>query len=88
MITQLFIIVVLGIINTVFSFLPIVNTLPTIGGYDLDTALVGGVAQFHTYIQAFWYIGDVFTGYLILLVYFGAKMLLKLLLGSRAPGRH
>lgn len=77
-----------AVINTVFSWLPVVTSLPTIGGFNLDAALVTGMGQFWTYANAFWYVSDVFVGFTILLTYYGIKLVLKLILGHRAPGGH
>lgn len=75
-------------IGAIFSRLPTVYTLPTIGGYNIDGALVTGMGAFHTFITAFWPIQDMFYGFLALLTYYAIKMLVKAFLGHRAPGIH
>ena len=71
-----------------FSFLPTVTALPTVNGTNLDTMLVDMVGYFNNFIQSFWMIGDVWYGALFLLSYYVLKMVLKLLLGARAPAQH
>lgn len=88
MIVNFFITIIVSAINIVFSWLPQVSTLPTINGFDLDTALSSGMGYFFTFTNAFWYVSDVFAGFLILMSYYGIKMLLKLIFGHRAPGAH
>jgi amino acid transporter len=88
MITSIFIGIIVSLISTVFSMLPTVTTLPTIAGYDVDGALVTGMGEFTHFIQDVWPIYDVFLGFLVLMGYFGIKMLLKAVLGSRAPGSY
>lgn len=85
MIINLLINLVVLILGSVFSMLPQVTTLPTIGGYDIDSALVTGVAQLHVFYTSFWPIQDMFLGFVALMAYYGIKMLAKLLLGHRAP---
>lgn len=77
-----------AILDLAFSNLPQVSVLPTVNGVDLDTTLQQAVAYFHTITQTMWYLGDVWTGALILLGYYSLKMLLRFVLGNRAPGQH
>ena len=86
MIINLLINLVALIAASMFSWLPVVTTLPTIVGFDIDTTLVQGVGWLKTFTAAAWPLQIVFQGLLALLVYYGAKMGLKLILGSRAPG--
>lgn len=79
---------VVTIFGIIFEGLPKVTTLPTINGFDIDTALINGVGDLNVVFGTFWYLKDVFIGGLIILTYFGIKMLLKTVLGSRAPGLH
>lgn len=88
MIVNFFIVILVTVVNVIFSWLPIVTLLPTINGFDIDTAFVNGMGQFYTFSSAFWYVRDVFVGFLALLVYYGIKMVLKIILGHRAPGSH
>lgn len=74
--------------GAIFTVLPSATKLPTIGGYDIDGALVTGMGAFHTFVAAFWPIQDMFYGALAIFAYFGIKMLARLLLGHRAPGVH
>lgn len=88
MLVNLLLGVVIVMLNALFSWLPSVTSLPTIAGYNLDSAVSTGMGYFYTYSTAFWYVGDVFAGFLVLLTYYGVKMLLKLILGHRAPASH
>lgn len=65
-----------------------VSSLPTIGGYDLDSALSNGMGYFNTYANAVWPIRDVMIAFTVLLGYYLIKALLKFFLGHRAPGSH
>ncbi len=88
MIIQILIAIVVLFITTIFSFFNIVTTLPTINGFDLDSALVTGVSQAYNFAHDVWPVTIVFQGWMFLLGYYGIKMLLKLFLGSRAPGNY
>ncbi len=79
---------VVTILSIIFSGLPKVTTLPTINGFDIDSTLLTGVGDLNTVFGTFWYLRDFFYGALVLLTYYGIKMLLKAVLGSRAPGLH
>lgn len=88
MIVNFFIVILVIVVNMIFSWLPLVTYLPTINGFDIDTALVTGMGQFYSFANAFWYIRDVFAGFLAIMVYYGIKMVLKIILGHRSPGQH
>ena len=67
--------------------IPVITTLPTILGVDIDTALVQGVGALYSYANVVWPIKDVFLGLIFgLLPYYAIKLGLKLFLGSRTPG--
>lgn len=85
MLLQFFLNWIITLLEILFSWLPNVTTLPTIGGYDLDGALVTGVASFKEFILVVWPIGVVFDAFMILMLYYLTKMMLKFFLGSRAP---
>lgn len=88
MLVQFFIQVIITLLEIVFSWMPDVTTLPTIGGYDIDAALVTGVGSFKEYITVVWPIAVVFEGLMFLLGYYFLKMILKFFFGQRAPGAH
>lgn len=88
MITSTIIGVFLAIVGSVFQWLPQVLTLPSIAGYDIDSALVSGAAAFYTFSTAVWPISYVMAGFLVLISYYSIKMILKFFLGHRAPGLH
>ena len=88
MIVQLIIAVFTSILAAIFAWLPSVTTLPTIGGYNIDTALAQGIGMFYTYAGVVWPVWDVFLGFLFLIGYYTLKMVLKFFLGHRAPGSH
>lgn len=75
--------VVILILGAIFSWLPEVLTIPTIVGYDIDTALVNGIGQLNTFLDAMWPIKIMFGGFLVIMGYYFVKMVLKLFLGSR-----
>ncbi len=76
-----------ALVNLILSPLPEVKKLPSIGGYDIDTALTSGMALFYRFIEVVWPIQIVFIGFLILLSYYTiTRILLRSLLGKRAPG--
>ena len=78
----------ISVLDLLASSLPSVTTLPTVDGVNLDSTVSQAVAYFHTITTTMWYLGDVWTGALILLSYYSIKMLLRLVLGNRAPGAH
>lgn len=86
MLVMLILNVVVLMIGAVFSWLPLISTLPNINGFDIDGALVSGVGQFKMVIQSFWVYQYLFGSLLILLGYYGIKMILKFFLGSRSIG--
>ncbi len=88
MIINLLISFLLGILNALTIVFPVVEHLPTIGGYDIDAALSSGIGSFNSFANAVWVIKDVFLGFMFLIIYYGVKMILKLFLGHRAPGAH
>lgn len=72
-------------LNVIFGFLPIITTLPSINGFDIDSALVTGIGSMRSFFETFWILSVVFDGFLFLLGYYITKMFLRLLLGSRTP---
>jgi hypothetical protein len=88
MIVDLLLNVLLLVIGAIFSILPIVYTLPTIAGYDIDAALVSGIGQFNVFTTAFWPLSVMFQGFLVIMLYYALKMGLRFFLGHRAPGQH
>jgi hypothetical protein len=87
MITNLLLNFVVLILGAVFSFLPVVTSLPSVGSFDLDSALVSGVAQLHTVFLTFWPLKYLVEGFLILMGYYVVKMIITFFLGHRAPGK-
>lgn len=76
---------VVAVLNIIFSWLPTITTLPTVNGYDIDTALLNGMGQLNLVMQTFWPLQTMFNGFLVLMGYYGIKMTLRLFLGHRAP---
>lgn len=76
------------IIGAVFSILPQITTLPTIGGFDIDSALVSGMGELNAFMATFWFLKDLFIGFLVLMAYFSLKLIIRFLVGHRAPGSH
>ena len=76
---------IITVLSAIFSIMPTVTTIPPIGGYDIDTALVTGVAQAYTLFNSVWPITDVLLGAAFMWAYFTIKVLLRIILGHRAP---
>ena len=73
------------LLTEIFSWLPKIDTLPSILGVDIDSQLISGVALFNAYSDVVWPIADVFTAFLLLLAYYVIKIVLRFFLGNRAP---
>lgn len=76
------------IISAVFSILPQVTTLPTIAGFDIDAALVTGMGEVNAFFTAFWFAKYMFLGFLVLMSYYSLKLIIRFIVGHRAPGSH
>lgn len=76
------------LINVGFSWLGIVEKLPTVMGVDTDAYMVLAMSYFYSYTDALWPLQSVFIGALFFIGYLGIIMALKAFLGSRAPGTH
>ncbi len=87
MIINILINVIVLIIGAIFSWLPIVSTLPTIAGYDIDGALVSGMGYFNTFTTTFWPVAYMFQAFLFLMAYYLLKIGIIFFLGHRAPGK-
>lgn len=74
-----------SLLSAVFSWLPKIDTLPSIMGVDIDTQLSQGVGYFYAFAHVVWPIYDVMLGALTLFTYYGIKMVLRFILGHRAP---
>ncbi len=88
MIFNLLINFVVMAVGAIFNQLPAVTTLPTIGGFDIDSALYTGMGAFNTFTSSFWLFKDIFVGFLVIGGYYGIMLLARMLLGHRAPGLH
>ena len=76
-----------NIVNVIMALFPDASKLPTIAGYDIDTALQNASGQFHYFMTVVWPIGVLFQGFLVLMAYYLLKMIVRLFLGSRIPGQ-
>lgn len=85
MIINLLLNVLIGIVGVFFSWLPAVDTLPSIFGFDIDGALVSGMGQLNFVRTQVWALNYLFLGFLFIMGYFGVKMVVRLFLGSRTP---
>jgi hypothetical protein len=74
-----------NVIAAMLSFLPTVLVLPTINGYDIDSALVTGVGQAYNFANYIWPVRDVLLGAVVLWAFHGLMIFVRLLLGHRAP---
>ena len=77
--------VVVAVLSVVFMWLPTVNTLPTIMGFDIDNAFINGMGQLNTIMTSVWVLQYLFGGFLVIMGYHFFKMILIFILGSRAP---
>ena len=87
MITNIFINFIVLILGSIFSWLPQVTALPSIAGFDLDTALATGIGQMNTFFVSFWPLKYMFDGFLVLMTYYGLKMAIRFVLGHRSPAK-
>lgn len=72
----------------IFMWLPEVDTLPNIAGYDIDAGLQTAVGYLQSFTATFWPIEILFQGFLFLMGYYLVKILLRFFLGSRSPGTY
>ena len=86
MITNMILNIIVLFLGAIFSWLPQVTTLPMIGSYDIDTALVNGVGELRAFMIAFWPVEIMFQGFLFLILYYMLKATVKFFLGHRTPG--
>lgn len=77
--------VIVAILSVIFGWLPDVTKLPTIVGYDIDSALVTGMGQINTIMKSVWVLQYLIGGFLAIMGYHLIKIVLKFILGSRAP---
>lgn len=85
MIVAFFINIIVLVLAAIFSLFPVVSTLPTVGGFDIDTALVSGMGEMNTFMASFWPLKDLMLGFLALMLYYSVKIVLRFFLGHRAP---
>jgi hypothetical protein len=71
------------ILGALFSWLPVVTTIPKIFGFDIDAALVTGIGQFNTVATYVWPLRDMFGAFLVLMTYYGVKIIVIFFLGHR-----
>jgi hypothetical protein len=85
MLVTLILNVIVLFIGALFSWLPAIEKIPDIAGYDIDTELVTGSGQLHLIFGSFWVLGVMFQGFLYLMGYYIVKNALRFFLGSRTP---
>jgi hypothetical protein len=85
MIIILFFNLIVAILSIIFGWLPDVLTLPTINGYDIDSAFANGMGQLNTIMASVWVLQYLFGGFLAIMGYHLIKMVLKFILGGRSP---
>lgn len=85
MIINLLLNLIVGVIGVIFSVLPTVEKLPSIAGYDIDSAMVSGMGYFNSVIAVWWPFGIILQGALFIMSYYGIKLSLKFLIGHRTP---
>jgi len=85
MIIQLLIRILLGAVEIIFGWFPDFTKLPTFGSVNLDTYFATGVGYFHYLAQIFPPLSTVATAAVIYLGFKGIMLIVKVVLGSRAP---
>ncbi len=85
MIVILFLNLLVTIVGIVFSWLPRIDTLPNMFGFDIDNALIIGMGYLNTFFKTFWPLQIMFEGFLVLLGYFLIKMTIRFFAGHRTP---
>lgn len=85
MIFNLLINFVLLVVGIIFSIFPAVLTLPKILGVDIDARLVEGIGMMNSFFSAFWVLGYLVAGAMVIVGYHISKRALTAILGSRAP---
>ena len=88
MIVNMLLNIIVLFLGAIFSWLPQVLVLPTIAGFDIDTALQTGLGQLNFFMDTFWPLYILMQGFLVLVGYYVIKMTLRFFLGHRAPGGH
>lgn len=86
MIINLLLNVIVLFLGAIFSWLPQVTLLPNVAGADIDTALMTGVGQLNTFMNAFWPIYIMFQGFIFLMGYYAVKVVVRFFIGHRTPG--
>lgn len=76
---------IIAILTIIFGWLPDVLTLPTINGYDIDSAFTTGMGQLNTIMTSVWVLQYLVGGFLAIMGYHLIKMILKFILGARSP---
>jgi len=72
-------------VGALFSWLPTIETLPSILGVDIDAYLVLWTGMLRRLLDTFWPFLYMINGALVILAYFSVKMIIKFFLGNRAP---
>ena len=70
-------------LNTLTSWVPSIDTLPTILGINVDYELEFYVSMIYRVKDSFWLLQDLFTATLVVLGYMTTKVVLRFFLGSR-----
>lgn len=75
----------IAILTIIFGWLPDVQRLPSIVGYDIDSAFVTGMGQINTIMSSVWVLQYLIGGFLAIMGYHLIKIVLRFILGSRSP---
>lgn len=70
-------------VGVLLSWLPAIDTLPVINGYDIDASLVLGVSYIRSLTDSVWIFSDLFAGFLILMSYYILMITLRFFIGKR-----
>jgi hypothetical protein len=85
MIAQAFFNVIMAVFSLLLGWLPTIDKLPSLIGVNTDSVLSNGVSYFHRLILFFPPFQSILTASLFYLTFRIVMLLLKLVLGSRAP---
>jgi len=88
MIIQILFMLIFGILSAMASFLPGYGDIPLLLPWGIDEVFTNMSSYFHGAIETLPYLEIVLQCFLYALLFEIALFVIKLILGSRAPGQH
>ncbi len=85
MLVSKLLLVIAYLIGAIVFKLPAVDTLPMINGYDIDGTLVSNIGMVYNFASVVWPVRDVLLGAAFLWGFHGLMLLVRLIIGHRAP---